>query len=63
MWNGGQLPWGKPNFQDVRQTLLRADPEYQKAKAWWESQHTQAAQNATALESTAAEVERLRQEL
>eukprot|EP00962_Isochrysis_galbana_P056493 scaffold28505_cov132-Isochrysis_galbana.AAC.1 len=23
MWNGGQLPWGKPYFQDVKQTLLR----------------------------------------
>jgi hypothetical protein len=38
MWNGGQLPWGKPYFQDVRQTMLQSDSGYQQARQWWESQ-------------------------
>lgn len=63
MWNGGQLPWGKPYFQDVRQTMLQSDPGYQQARQWWESQRAQAGQTAVQLESTAAENERLRSEL
>jgi hypothetical protein len=63
MWNGGQLPWGKPYFADVKQTLLQNDPGYQQAREWWRSQQAQAGQTAAQLESTAAENERLRSEL
>jgi hypothetical protein len=56
MWNGGQLPWGKPYFQDVRQTMLQADPGYQQAQQWWTQQQKQAAADAN-------EVRRLRAEL
>jgi hypothetical protein len=46
MWNDGQLPWGKPYFQDVRETMLRTDPGYQQARQWWSQQQKQAAADA-----------------
>jgi hypothetical protein len=57
MWNGGQLPWGKPYFQDVRQTMLQADPAYQQAQQWWTQQQKQAAADANEVRRLQAELE------
>lgn len=62
MWNGGQLPWGKPYFQDVRQTMLQADPGYQQARQWWAQKQTQAAADAERVRQLEAEVEAFRQQ-
>jgi len=32
MWGQStQLPWGKPYLQDIKSTLMHADPGYQEA--------------------------------
>jgi ribosomal protein L16 Arg81 hydroxylase len=57
MWNGGQLPWGKPYFQDVRQTMLQTDPGYQQARQWWSQQQAQASADAERVRQLEAELD------
>jgi hypothetical protein len=57
MWNGGQLPWGKPYFQDVRETMLKTDPGYQQARQWWTQQQKQAAADANEVRRLQAELQ------
>lgn len=62
MWNGGQLPWGKPYFQDVRQTMLRSDPGYQQARQWWSQKQEQAAADADRVRHLEAELSQQKQQ-
>jgi hypothetical protein len=60
MWNGGQLPWGKPYFQDVRQMMLQTDPGYQQARQWWSQQHAQVSADAERVRQWEAELDKHR---
>lgn len=62
MWNGGKLPWGKPYFQDVRQTMLQSDAGYQQARSWWEQNQELATRNQSRVADLERELRRAHEE-
>jgi len=64
MWGQAtQLPWGKPYLQDIKSTLMHADPGYQEARRWWEESRANDEARTRRMAGMRAEIERLNSEI